>query len=208
MVYATLANGSKRIKQYIVQKLHDLFVTSKPTPKFEGPSSLKNPQREYTWTICETPTEVHMVHMVQHIGRGPKIFSILPRWFRSNVPDGYMSCFHQNSSFTMQYQKSPLITAAREELDFPILEVRLLGTEGSLFSKTYPSGIELTNLFKYLKELSQQVPMFHLYPMFLYYTLEDDSIPYEKETMYISLLMDETFDVEVIRWDECRKILY
>jgi hypothetical protein len=93
-----------------------------------------------------------------------------------------------------------------------ILESRLCGKEGSLFAYHYPLGIEITEFARLIFQkqpmetlMDIQVYLYEVLP-FMFYAIslqmETSLTYYEQESVFVTLLMDDTFDLYEIGHDD------
>jgi hypothetical protein len=149
---------------------------------------------------------------------------LLPEWFtftdngdRAHKEKSYaVSMTNKSLYFSRTIKSDPedlFILQKRVPSENPrFLEIRLCGEKGSVFLEHYPLGVDITCFGNILfnREVSDTrscVQLYEVFPFILYHIHEgEDVVPYEKESLYVTLLEDDTF--EVYRDDWCDDICH
>ena len=147
-------------------------------------------------------------------------FFLLPEWFTF----GNGTADDDNKKrYTAKIDEDGFILCKRDcyDLCYPMpeadsepkyLEVRLCGKDESLFKNQYPFGIDITDfgniVFNAWPECivdTYVVRLYEIFPFILHHATKDTvatRVPcYERDSMYVSLLDNDTFDVINVEWD-------
>ena len=111
------------------------------------------------------------------------LFSIRSQWFRytEDESDGTIQSGVESRSMTPYC---------------PVLERRLFSTEPG-FMRQYPNGI----LMDWYPKKDSGKRLYQVVPQFLY-SLGPNAAMYRKESYYLSVLMNDTFEYEIIGWND------
>lgn len=150
-------------------------------------------------------------------------FRILPQWFEyleytelkddneSSVYEMSLSKHMGNCTFDFSLGESSLHIEKHEETISRYIEVRLNGTSGSLFEQHYPMGIELTEIGNIIFSASVLVQntkydfkLYEFLPFLLYFGTghKKQTLPYEKDSLFVTLLEDDTFSLQTLKWND------
>lgn len=198
-----------KLKLYVIKSsleiliiVHKCFFSEKP---ISWNCSNKKKICQHTYKILNTPFETNIIP--SFVG-----FHFIPQWFRQ------ISCKNErysSSEHICQFDNNHklLVISYNSDDDLSqntILETYLIGLPNSLFETHYPKGINISkinHLFEpYTIRDSQlnnidALKIYHLFPFILSHTI-GTKIKYPKESLTIRLLLDDTFDVEVLKWND------
>lgn len=188
-----LLNGNTRTRQYI----HWQSTTDD----------------EVFYELISTPFDV------EFIWNGWKKWDILPVWFRTLTPLEMISNWNKRRVYHATFQKNKFrLMSKNSDWKFDMTknnddigEARLYGTEASLFERHFPCGIIITEFAKLVCQSyaetqtigkdEQKIHLYEILPLILYKVSVELDLPshhYEKDTMYVTLLMEESCDMYTI----------
>ena len=185
-----------------VEVLH--FILTNTSQK--GKLYLQN-NKECRYRICKTPFK--------------KNFFNNPEWYvmMNNVDDGidetnadkidkerdYISVSVVNDSLHVVDEKGTLTMLKKiendDDEDEKILEMHIQGKPNSHFRKNYPNGYDTSQLIPFLRKRKQEkeqekdtLTFLHILPFILSLS-ENSEKMFDINSMYISALVDDTFDI-------------
>ena len=184
------------------------------------PFSTPADNSKFSYDIIEVPFDVQCIIQTPGTEMNPCV--VLGKWFLESKKghNETYSCEINSSQSTFMLRKKHMeLCFQKEENDtfnpdsFTILESRLSGKPGSLFAQHFPLGIDITEFAEYVfrpttpeKLESVSVQLYELLPFILHNVASTFNKPltyYEKETLYVSILLDDTYDVYNIQYNDC-----
>ncbi len=208
---------AKRFKQNLVSAL----VQISRLDYFKKPCHVWLPQSNVfmQYIILETPLNIEC-HFNPHCQNINGMF--IPEWYvmTKDHSDDTFTCdmVLENqvmTHFTLYKNGSRLLYYLNENenvneensstIKNAILETRLVGKKNSLFNYHYPSGIDVSffgnKFFEHVQRSNDNVTLAMLLPFLLNCAIEE-KIMYEKESIMVSILFDETFDEKILHFDD------